>query len=600
MAEEKSAMVGAEPSNGSQKLLQEFLRNFEDPQKLTLENYTGNGDNREDFTYWVEWNLDCFGGIKGGSSYKFGIYKYKEEPEKREGYNLDSNKRYAWATKYDKNNSANYEEVFEVIRGEIEKVVKAVNGDSVDYDAIEKVELGEAYKWKIAFLYSSYKLVPVYQRDALFQAAKRLNVLPDNNNNNNNKVTVAALQKALFDYYSKNESDFDNDICKFGGYVWNIGTADLSQSNQIIKYGAPGTGKTYSVKREAEEFFNIWKLDAQNSSEEFEKHYEFVQFHPSYSYEDFIEGIKPVLKNGKTELQLQDGIFKKVCRKAAAYEIWLLKKGLIQPDKKNGRQLNEVTVADVKTNQDKDCPFNFPQGINDNDHILQYIPPYFFVIDEINRADLSRVFGELMYCLEYRGYEGRIKTQYSELESVYTNTIFYEDNNQHYFFIPENVYIIGTMNTIDRSIESFDFALRRRFLWQRVNPNENVLQEYFEREKAEDTGKNLIRYWKKLNEAIANNQLLGEDYEIGHSYLMKLDKYPDCKTPSAYHDIIWQKHILPILEEYFRGLGGEAKEPIEKLKKEFFPKTGSKAQKTNIKQTENPNNSKEIGKDEDA
>ena len=114
------------------------------------------------------------------------------------------------------------------------------------------------------------------------------------------------------------------------------------------------------------------------------------------------------------------------------------------------------------------------------------------------------------------------------------------------------------MNTIDRSIESFDFALRRRFLWQRVDPSESALQEYFDKKGKEEFYEYLVPLWKNLNKKIAAEPLLGEDYEIGHSYLMKLDKYPDCKTPSAYRDIIWQKHILPVLEEYFRGMGGEA------------------------------------------
>ncbi|MFH4238343.1 AAA family ATPase, partial [Acinetobacter baumannii] len=86
------------------------------------------------------------------------------------------------------------------------------------------------------------------------------------------------------------------------------------------------------------------------------------------------------------------------------------------------------------------------------------IPPFFFIIDEINRAELSRVFGELMYCLEYRGVKGSVKTQYANLNTKKTGIL--ELGQTYQFFIPTNIYLIGTMNTIDRSVESFDFALR--------------------------------------------------------------------------------------------------------------------------------------------
>ena len=169
---------------------------------------------------------------------------------------------------------------------------------------------------------------------------------------------------------------------------------------------------------------------------------------------------------------------------------------------------------------------------------------------------MSRVFGELMYCLEYRGYEGRIKTQYSEMQDG--KTVFYDKS----FFIPNNLYIIGTMNNIDRSVESFDFALRRRFLWQRVDPDKKVLEKYFNSDFTD-----IIDNWENLNKKIKDNNLLGTDYQIGHSYLMKLDKYPNC-TKTQYKDIIWNKHIQPILEEYFRGTGEEAQ--IEDLKKTWL------------------------------
>lgn len=546
--------------NEDVQLLNNFLGQFKDPTDLTLETYTGTGNNRNDFTYWIEWILDSFGGIKGGSSYKFGVFKCNETPKERNGYKYDVQNQYAWVEKY----GETYDEAFSKVKKNITNVVENAQKETIDYDEIENIKLGDAYKWKIAFLYSKNRLVPVYQKDALMTAAKRIGVYPEEQT----EITIAKLQKVLMNYYDDHQEEFNNDICNYGVYVWKIGTSELSQSNQIIKYGAPGTGKTYTTKKEAEVFFEVWKLDAQNNSAKFEDNYEFVQFHPSYSYEDFIEGIKPVInESGNTELKLTNGIFKSFCKKAAKYELWLLRNKILN----YGQKLSDIQIKDIPQEQlqQKDCPFAFPENADEDTPVTHFIPPYFFVIDEINRADLSRVFGELMYCLEYRGFEGRIKTQYSELEKE--DTIFYKDeNSQHYFFIPNNVYIIGTMNTIDRSVESFDFALRRRFLWQRIDPNENVLKEYFDNQNESKKSEFIIPGWNNLNRRI--KQDLGPDYQIGHSYLMKLDKYQNF-TPTSYRNIIWENHIKPILEEYYRGTGREAKERIDELEKQFKSKS---------------------------
>ena len=528
------------------KLLEEFLEKFIDLSKLTLDNYTSLGDDRDDFTYWVEHKLDEFGGIKGGNSSKFGIYRYNTQPKS----NYDD--KYAWTS-----SSKDREDAFKRVQNSLKAIVKAAQSEEVSYDEIDNVELGDAYKWKVAFLYSSGKLVPVYTISPLKRAARRLGISFDENN-----ATIGTLQKELMGYFNGNKEQYDN-IYDFGAYVWEIGTSDFLRCNQLIKYGAPGTGKTYTTKKEAEGFFDEWCSSIGGGTNfEFNNHYEFVQFHPSYSYEDFIEGIKPVWENNNTVLKLKDGIFKAFCKRAAKYELWLL-------ENIKDKTLEKITVGDVMAAVDNcsNHPFNYIKNMENemNKKIIEYIPPYFFVIDEINRADLSRVFGELMYCLEYRGYEGKIKTQYSELQ--HDDTVFFKENEQNYFFIPKNVYIIGTMNTIDRSIESFDFALRRRFLWQRIDPNEDVLRDYFKRNNIR-IGDYIISRWKGLNDAIKKK--LGSDYQIGHSYLMKLDEYPET-TPACYRNAIWEKHIKPILEEYFRGTGREG-DQIDDLKKIFKKK----------------------------
>lgn len=535
-------------------LLENFLKKFSNLANLKLEDYTGlkEGDReRDDFTYWVERKLDSLGGIKGASSAKFGIYKYNDSPKngKKDG-------AHAWCGNFETAAAA-----FEYVRGKLCTIKAAAEADAgVQYDKIEKIDLAPTYKWKIAFLYSKGRLVPVYQKEALLRAAKRLGISASE------QYTIGVLQEKLMEYYNKEykkEKIPDTDIFNFGAYVWELGSSELLRSNQLIKYGAPGTGKTFTAEKEAKEFFEDWlsNLSESNNLPKFESHYEFVQFHPSYSYEDFIEGIKPVLENGNTVLKLRNGIFKAFCKRAAQYELWLL-------ENFPSKNIGDITVGDVRAkNSSAPSPFTFIDKVAEDENIENCIPPYFFVIDEINRADLSRVFGELMYCLEYRGRKGKIKTQYSELQSDDTDTIFYKEGGKNYFFIPKNLYIIGTMNTIDRSIESFDFALRRRFLWLRVDPNKEVLTDYFKKDKKFE---NIIKSWEKLNAEIKKN--LGPDYQIGHSYLMKLNKYPEA-TPSIYKKSIWEKHIQPILEEYYRGMGQEANNQIKELRKAFFQKS---------------------------
>ena len=214
---------------------------------------------------------------------------------------------------------------------------------------------------------------------------------------------------------------------------------------QIIFTGAPGTGKTYIAKKIAEELV----ADGLGAKLPNDKEYEFVQFHPSYDYTDFVEGLRPIQQSTGSNIEFakMDGIFKKFCREVVKLN-----------------EKNEENAEDSK--------------------LL-----YFFIIDEINRADLSKVFGELMYCLEKdkRGAENRVNTQYQNLP-----TYVYDKKNKQTepidsdkdkfddgFYIPENVVIIGTMNDIDRSVESMDFALRRRFEWKEFVVNQDLLKDAF-------------------------------------------------------------------------------------------------------------------------
>lgn len=285
-------------------------------------------------------------------------------------------------------------------------------------------------------------------------------------------------------------------------FVWQVYELNLDMfdlKKNIVKYGAPGTGKTYTCKTDTKKHFDFWKsVNCPKYQGIFSGQTETVQFHPSFSYEDFMEGIRPVPDaNGNTQLRLTNGIFKKFCKKAAQWEMEIYP--LFKERDWSTEPFEKIRVKEIQS-QLTSPKWEYLRGIEDNDKqnpkLLQdYLPPFYFIIDEINRAELSRVMGELMLCLEYRGISGKIKTQYSYLSSETEETQYWVDEHQdNYFFVPHNVYILATMNTIDRSVESFDFALRRRFRWIEVPPNYEVLTNYLREKKQEET-----KLWNIVN-----------------------------------------------------------------------------------------------------
>ena len=300
----------------------------------------------------------------------------------------------------------------------------------------------------------------------------------------------------------------------------------------IIYYGAPGTGKTKFVK----DCLDI--LDTNRARTE------WVQFHSGFEYEDFIDGIKPIgIQNGNLNLALTNGVFKEFCLKAE-------------------------------------------QNLNEN---------FFFIVDEINRADIAAVFGETLSLLEenYRG------------ESIKTKN--YTLSKQE-FSIPSNVYFIGMMNDVDKSIDCFDLALRRRFAWVLMECDyevvENAIDEVYKTKceslnnyitsdlkylvEYEDETRVKIKSVQSYNDAEnrdeaynklfsnASNQEkdkkryektsglnLGRAYEIGHSYFLKKETTDEKE--------IWARHIEPILREYIRTQfgDGEVEKKLETAKKIF-------------------------------
>jgi 5-methylcytosine-specific restriction protein B len=246
----------------------------------------------------------------------------------------------------------------------------------------------------------------------------------------------------------------------------------LKRKKNIILQGPPGVGKTFIARKLAYEIMKEVK----------DGNIEMVQFHQSYSYEDFIQGIRPTLKGS---FDLRDGIFYSFCKRALSF-----------PDR-----------------------------------------PFFFIIDEINRGNLSKIFGELLMLIESdkRDEKFALKLAYSE-----------EDDDK--FYVPENIHIIGTMNTADRSLAIVDYALRRRFAFINLQPDYGVPFRTFLSDKGVTNGliEHICSAVQKVNNKIKVDNNLGDGFQIGHSYF--------CSFKTGENENVWWNQILtfeirPLLEE---------------------------------------------------
>ena len=249
---------------------------------------------------------------------------------------------------------------------------------------------------------------------------------------------------------------------------------------------------------------------------------EFVTFHPSYSYEEFIEGITVKVNDnnmGEAQYLLKEGIFKKLCKRALAKAI--------SPPIEITEETTWNYVYNIYKNAKEDGKVNFKNA-----------PKFVLIIDEINRGDIAKIFGELITLLEADKRLGATNEIIAKLPT--------SDDD---FGVPPNIYIIGTMNTADRSIALLDVALRRRFGFIEMNPNFEVLETWAEdnQTELEDETRQLlsksIEKVKRINTDLCKDNAIGRDRQIGHSFFFNAEKMNDLK-------LVWRYEILPLLEEY--------------------------------------------------
>lgn len=690
---------------------------LEKVKNMTLEEYTNikkDNPNRDDFTFWIESKLDNLGSIWGGSAFKFGIYRRNDESQKESSSGRLYSQNYAWIAKYGNNEN----EAFNNIKEKIIQIIQASQDNNLK--TIEKIDFGDAIKWKIAFHYQdvkNIKIVNIFSKNVLdlislnefkeklkiYQIHKKLlenknlslvkmieNIaIPLWNKYGMDSQNYIDKMKNLFSEYLNKKKLDKNTINKYIQVIENISKEFLKENlyscdlfsfdqninklnkneefklknsnghnmyssalnyykaflidyyeqdifitervqseesnmkiiplNQIL-YGSPGTGKTYHTIDKAleiiskEEKIQIPSEDDRiNRKKIFDEYVKngqivFTTFHQSYGYEEFVEGIKPIIDNDENSQEVKydvkDGIFKELCDKSLKNYILsmqneneidldklifefanyinqdFLNKGnefplenkvsikkillnskdeyrsfllggsikspqrltidIIKRDYLNFKNKKILSFKDIKPKYDSQSDYHgnaiyyfmFYNKLKEFENIQnekfkikkEILKSYIIIIDEINRGNVSKIFGELITLIEPSKRIG-------EKEELKV-TLPYSGEK---FGVPKNVYIIGTMNTADRSITSLDTALRRRFEFIEMMPDVSKLSMDCE-------GINLQELLKAINTRI--EYLLDREKTIGHAFFVSVENLEDLKK-------VFQNKIIPLLQEYF-------------------------------------------------
>lgn len=438
--------------------------------------------------------------------------------------------------------------------------------------------------------------------------------------------------KFVLTYRDKNKNEAEQEAAEenvtekleqeFKGYR-NPYSQVLIESKNIIFRGAPGTGKSHLAKEIAADIVSNGYYDKYELlSPEQKKQVEFVQFHPSYDYSDFVEGLRPYVKNDNSiGFKRKDGVFMRFVNAARTnYENSRKSTETIEKEISAQEALdsffssiefgvdifktingNEFTITDVtddhiylsipgnaivnkltlnidelrkmlesgqRFDKRRDVTEFFGKKFSTQGYSYDYVlfkeiksktkktskpnakpeelKKYIFIIDEINRGEISKIFGELFFSIDpgYRGESGAVSTQYANMH----------DDPDKKFYIPDNVFIIGTMNDIDRSVDTFDFAMRRRFRFIELKANDMVdMLADLDDEIREEA----INRMTNLNKAIAETEDLNENYQIGAAYFLKLKKLS--------FEQLWTDYLEPMLLDYVQGMYNE-KEIMSRFK----------------------------------
>ncbi len=476
-----------------ENLRTDFINRFpkEKLKEMTLDDYCiGKGDeNKDNFCYWIEIKLKALGYYFPGNSKSYLIYWDKDEEE------------YVIAGYLKDQTETDPKSLMKILANDISNLVESDNPSSFTN------KFGESFILKVLNSYYPEEYAPINSKTHIDTIISLFGISCDSND-------FIVRNKAVNLFFHKQ--------CKENG-ISSFELMHILYDNFNIKEG--------EIKKDNGELI----LDGGCVQ---------IQFHPSYDYTDFVEGLRPFQDtNRNIGFERKDGAFKTLCVTA-----------LKNPNKN-----------------------------------------YVMIIDEINRGEISKIFGELFFSIDpdYRGTKGDVRTQYANMQTspnAFDDTLgIIEPKNYGHFFVPENVYIIGTMNDIDRSVESMDFAFRRRFAFQEITAKES--QKMLEDEEAwgkDNEGKsrkpvNDIQTIKDkmdaLNNLIWHNAKEGEPedakcieglssaYHIGASYFLKLVNYKK-EDGSFDYDKLWEYHLEGLLREYMRGMPSVS-ENIKRLAKAF-------------------------------
>jgi 5-methylcytosine-specific restriction enzyme B len=451
------------------KLLEDFEDQFPMSKILdmNIEDYCiGTGEQRG-FCWYLETKLNNLGrytpGLRG--SIVYGIYWNKEE------------QKYVSRDK-----EAKPDEVFNQVKQTIQNCIE--NKYNPDFLEAQKEMIDSGFILKILNTYFPNNFSQFNSKSYILNVIKMFNL------DHNPKDNVFKLERVVFKFYEDLKNKFSVDITplEFMRVIcnhFNVKEGELSQDQE--------------QNQKALKKVNL------------EKYISFVQFHQSYDYSDFVEGLRPIQNQENSKelfFERKDGVFKDFCKQAVE-----------DPNNK-----------------------------------------YVFIIDEINRGEISKIFGELFFSIDpsYRGNkEICTKTQYQNL--ITEDDVFYQG-----FYVPSNVYVIGTMNDIDRGVETIDFAFRRRFAWEEVKATDTqkeILSSVETHEDKKISPDNLCKVMDALNNAIWNEndhkgiEGLSSEYHLGAAYFLKIKDYiEDLDSTMTPYEKLWKYNLKPILKEYLRGL----------------------------------------------